>query len=311
MYNVWNEKYRPKTFDELVLPERIKAPLFAIAESGNIPTMLFHGSPGLGKTTAAYVIAKHIDAEVLFINASMEGNIDTIRTKVLQFASSVSMTGSKKITILDECDRMSAASQDSLKSFIEEYSANNTIIFTSNHTGRIIDALKSRCKSFDFNPLSFEKQEVVKMFLKRVFSILKTENVEFDQKIVAEFVIQRFPDLRSIVNELQSMSVSGKIDVSLLSVITDESFTDLIGLLKAKKFTSIRKWVTDHSNVEQDHIFDMLYKKSVDYINPSSLPELILLIGEYSYKSSFVPNKEINLTAFFTSVIMNQSITWK
>ncbi len=309
-HKIWSEKYRPITIDECVLPQRIKDQAKGLISSGNIPSLLFTGSAGIGKTTLAQAIAHEMGADFMKINASSEGNIDMLRTKLSQFASTVSFTDSRKITLLDEADGLSQTVQQALRGFMEEYSHNHTIIFTCNFSNKIIDAIKSRCNIFDFKITKEEKTELQLEFSKRVFKILDNEDVTYDKRIVAELVIKKFPDFRSVLNTLQGYAAGGNIDAGILLDMSDQVFASLITALKNNKFGDMRKWVAEHSDIDQTILYRTFYDKASELIQPKSIPELIMLLGEYSYKSSFVPDTEINTAAFLTSVMLS-SIEWK
>jgi DNA polymerase III delta prime subunit len=308
---ILSEKYRPKTIEDCVLPESVKNQIRGLIADGNIPSMLFLGGAGCGKTTLARAIAHEMNADVMFINASMEGNVDLIRTKLLQFASTVSFTDSKKITILDESDGLTQQAQQALRGFIEEFGKNHSIIFTANFAGKIIDPIKSRCKVIDFKITSKEKPGIAAKFMKRVMNILDIENIEYDKAAVASLVMKKFPDFRSILNELQGYSAGGRIDAGILSNLSEESFGILITALKEKKFGDVRKWVGEHSDLESTEMFRMFYDIANVQLQPKSVPEMILHLGEFSYKDYFVVDKEINRMAFLTTIMVSQNIVWK
>lgn len=308
---IWSEKYRPKTIDDTILPKHIKDQAKGIVESGKVQTMLFTGTAGVGKTTLAQAIANELSADFMKINASSEGNVDLIRTKLAQFASTVSFTDSRKITLLDEADGLTGQAQQALRGFIEEFSGNHSIIFTCNFSSKIIDPLKSRCKVIDFKISNAERVELSTQFLKRVLTILDAEGVEYDKRAVAELVMKKFPDFRSVLNELQGYAAGGKIDAGVLIDLSDDMFKELIAGLKAKKFNDVRKWTAEHTDIEPATLYRTFYDKSAAHLQPKSIPELILLLGEYSYKSAFVADQEINTMAFLTSVMLSENILWK
>jgi replication factor C small subunit len=308
---IWAEKYRPTSIEEIILPESTKEIARGLVKSGNLPSLLFTGSAGIGKTTLAKAIANDIGADFMQINASSEGNIDLIRTKLLQFASTVSFTDSKKITLMDECDGLTQSAQQALRGFIEEYSGNHTIIFTCNFESKLIDAIKSRCKKIDFKISNADKVELSTQFLKRVLDILDKEGVQYEKRVVAELVMKKFPDFRSVLNELQGYAAGGKIDAGILLDLSDDMFNQLLVSLKQKKFSEVRRWVAEHADIESATLFRMFYDKASQKIEPKGIPELILLLGEYSYKAAFVPDQEINTMAFLTSIIISDTIQWK
>lgn len=304
------EKYRPKTIDECVLPAKTKDMIKGFVSNGTLPSLLFVGGAGVGKTTVARAIANEIGADLLFINASMESGVDNIRTKVTQFASSVSFTDSKKITVLDEADGLSNASQQALRGFIEEFSGNHSIIFTANYANKIIDPIVSRCKVVDFKIPSADKPAIAAAFIKRIYSILKSESIDYDKEVIAELVMKKFPDFRSILNELQGYSAGGKIDSGILLNISESAFDSLITILKNKKFNDLRKWVSEHSDIDSDYFYDMFYKRAFDKLENKSMLVFIAILSEYSYRAQSAMNKDINKLSFLTE-LLKPEIVWK
>jgi DNA polymerase III delta prime subunit len=301
---LWVEKYRPKTIDECILPESLKQTFKEFIASGQLPNFLFSGTAGVGKTTVAKALCNEVGAEYLLINGSEESGIDILRTKIKSFASSVSLTDSKKVVILDEADYLNPNStQPALRAFIEEFSNNCRFIFTCNYKNRIIEPLHSRCSVVEFKIENNEKQEIAGSFFKRTSSILKGENIEFDQKVVAELITKHFPDWRRVLNELQRYSISGKIDAGILLNITEESFKDLVKNLKDKNFTEVRKWVAKNSDSDSINIFRQLYDTATINMEVASIPQLVLILADYQYKAAFVADHELNLMAALTEVM--------
>jgi DNA polymerase III delta prime subunit len=192
-----------------------------------------------------------------------------------------------------------------LRSFIEEFSANCRFIFTCNFKNRILEAIHSRCACIDFKIDNKDKQVLLGLFFKRATQILKQENVDFDQKVVAELITKHFPDYRRVLNELQRYSVSGKIDSGILVNMSQESFKDLIKMMKEKDFTNVRKWVGKNSDSDTVALFRELYDTSVTYMAPESIPQLVLILADYQYKSAFVADHELNIMAALTEVMAN------
>jgi DNA polymerase III delta prime subunit len=302
---LWVEKYRPKTIDECILPESLKQTFKEFISSGQLPNFLFSGTAGVGKTTVAKALCNEVGAEYLLINGSEESGIDILRTKIKSFASSVSLTDSKKVVILDEADYLNANStQPALRGFIEEFSANCRFIFTCNFKNRIIEPLHSRCSVVEFKIDNKDKQTIAAGFFKRATNILKDENIEFDPKVVAEVVTRHFPDYRRILNELQRYSVTGKIDSGILVNLSDESYRELVKNLKEKDFTSVRKWVAKNSDIETTQLFRDLYDKAVEFLEPKSIPQLVLILADYQYKAAFVADHELNTVAAMTEIMI-------
>lgn len=301
---LWVEKYRPQTIDECVLPQSLKNTFKEFIASGELPNFLFCGGAGVGKTTVAKALCNEVGAEYLFINGSEESGIDTLRYKIKNFASSVSLTNAKKVVILDEADYLNANStQPALRGFIEEFSNNCRFILTCNFKNRIIEPLHSRCSVIEFKIDNKEKPKIAAAFYRRVIDILSFEKVEADGKVVAELITKHFPDNRRILNELQRYSVSGKIDAGLLVNLGEESYNDLLKNLKSKNFTEVRKWVGQNSDVDTTEVFRRLYDKAVDTIEQGSIPQLVLILADYQYKAAFVADKEINMMAALTEIM--------
>jgi len=301
---LWVEKYRPQKIDDCVLPQALKDTFRQYVEQGELPNFLFAGSAGVGKTTIAKALCNEIGAEYLMINGSEESGIDTLRTKIKGFASTVSLTDAKKVVILDEADYLQANStQPALRAFIEEFANNCRFILTCNFKNRIIEPIHSRCSVVEFKIDSKDKQEIAATFFKRAVSILKQEQIDFDPKVVAELITKHFPDYRRILNELQRYSVSGKIDSGILVNMSEESFKSLIKLLKDKDFNEVRKWVSKNSDSDTTSLFRELYDSAANTIEPNSVPQMVLILADYQYKAAFVADHELNIMAALTEIM--------
>jgi len=303
---LWVEKYRPQTIDECVLPDALKKTFKEYIAQGELPTFLFSGTAGVGKTTVAKALCNEIGAEYIMVNGSEEGrSIDVLRTTIKGFATTVSLTDAKKIIIIDEADYMNAQSvQPALRSFIEEYSNNCRFIFTCNYKNKIIEPLHSRCAVIDFKIDNKDKQQLAGTFFKRATQILKQEGVEFDPKVVAELVTKYFPDYRRMLNELQRYSVSGKIDSGILLNLNEESYKDLVKNLKEKDYANVRKWVAKNSDADTVSLFRELYDTSASTMEAGSIPSLVLILADYQYKAAFVADHELNIMAALTEIMM-------
>ncbi|CAB4127236.1 HolB ATPase involved in DNA replication [uncultured Caudovirales phage] len=301
---IWEEKYRPQVIDECILPESIKNTFKDFVTKGRLSTMLLAGTAGVGKTTIAKALCNEVGADYIMINGSDEGRkIDTLRTIVKDFASSISLTGAKKVIIVDEADYMNADSvQPALRAFIEEFSNNCSFIFTCNFKNRIIEALHSRCTIVEFKIDPKDKQEMAAQFFKRATKILKQENIEFDPKVVAELVTKHFPDYRRILKELQRYSVSGKIDSGIFVNVSSDSYKELIMGLKNKDFTSVRKWVAGCDS-DTTTLFRHLYDNAINILDTSSIPQLVIILGDYQFKGAFVADQEINIMSAMTEIM--------
>lgn len=301
---LWVERYRPQKIDDCVLPKNLKETFKQFVQSGELPNFLFCGTAGVGKTTVAKALCNEVGAEYLLINGSEESGIDVLRTKIKSFASTVSLTDSKKVVILDEADYLNPNStQPALRAFIEEFSNNCRFIFTCNYKNRIIEPLHSRCAVIDFKIENNEKQEIAASFFKRTMNILTQENIVADQKVVAELVTKHFPDWRRVLNELQRYSVSGKIDSGILLNVTEESFKQLITNLRDKNFTEVRKWVAKNGDSDTINIFRQLYDTASANMEAASIPQLVLILADYQYKAAFVADHELNLMAALTEIM--------
>ena len=302
---LWVEKYRPKTIKDTVLPQSLKAVFQQFVDDQVIPNLLLSGRAGTGKTTVARAMLEELGCDYIIINGSMNGNIDTLRNDISNFASSVSLSGGRKYVILDEADYLNPNStQPALRNFMEEFSKNCGFILTCNFKNRIIEPLHSRCSVIEFTIPTAEKPKMASTFYKRVLHILQQENVESDAKAVASVVEKHFPDFRRTLNELQRYGATGKIDAGILINVQESSIKELIGLLKAKDFTHMRKWVGENLDTDPVLLFRKFYDLANETMKPAAIPQLVLLIAEYQYKQAFVADSEINIVAFLTEVMV-------
>ena len=302
---LWVEKYRPQKIDDCILPESLKRTFKDYVAQGELPHFLLCGTAGVGKTTIAKALCNEIGAEFVILNGSdTGGHIDTLRTTIKGFATSVSLTDAKKVIILDEADYLQANStQPALRNYMEEFSANCRFIFTANYKNRIIEPIHSRCAVIEFKIDTKEKQEIAAAFFKRATAILKQEGIEFDPKVVAELITKHFPDYRRILNEMQRYSVSGKIDSGILVNMSEESFKGLIKLMKDKDFTEVRKWVAKNSDADTTALFRELYDTASANMDVNSIPPMVLILADYQYKAAFVADHELNIMAALTEIM--------
>ena len=296
------EKYRPQTIEDCILPEGLKETFRKIVEKGELPNMMFTGSAGVGKTTVARALCNELDIDYMMINGSEDGNIDTLRGKIKQFASTVSLHGGQKVVILDEADYLNPQStQPALRGFIEEFSSNCRFILTCNFKNRIIDPLHSRCSIYEFN--LGNKAEMAQAFMARLQFILDSEHIIYDNAVIAELIMKYIPDWRRVINECQRYGMSGHIDTGILVTLSETSIKGLMEDLKAKNFKKMRKWVTDNIDVESSKLFRMIYDNMTDYVEPQSIPQVVLILADYSYKDSFVADHELNVVACMTEIM--------
>lgn len=305
---LWVEKYRPQTIADTILPKSLKSTFQTIVNTGEIPNLLFTGTAGVGKTTVAKALCNQLGLDYLLINGSEEGNIDTLRNKIKHFASTVSLQGGYKVVILDEADYLNPQStQPALRGFIEEFSNNCRFIMTCNFKNRIIEPLHSRCSVVEFNIAKKDMPELCGSFMKRVGNILSNENIEYDEPVIAELIMKHMPDWRRVLNELQRYSVSGKIDTGILVSLSEVSMGNLMSAMKDKNFKQMRQWVTDNIDQEPASLFRKIYDNMSDYVEPQSIPQLVLILADYQYKNSFVADHELNMVACCTEIMAGVS----
>jgi DNA polymerase III delta prime subunit len=302
---LWTEAYRPKTIADCILPERLKKPFQEYVNQKNIPNLLLAGGAGVGKTTVAKAMCEEIGCDYMVINGSDESGIDTFRNKIKTYASSMSLSGGRKVIIIDEADYLNPNStQPALRNAIEEFASNCSFIFTCNFKNRIIDPLHSRCAVIDFGLKNDEKSEMAGQFFKRVSGILQSEKVEFEPKVIAELVKKHFPDFRRVINELQRFSKFGKIDTGVLAQIGDVSISEIVKHLKEKDFGAIRKWVAT-TDVDATTLYRKIYDNLYDVLKPQSIPQAVVILADYQYKQAFVADQEINTVACLTELMVS------
>ena len=304
---LWVAKYAPKTIEDCILPESTKKTFQDFLNRGEIPNMLLAGPPGIGKTTVAKALCNELGVDVYVINGSDEGRfLDTVRNNAKNFASTVSLssTAKHKVVIIDEADNTGNDVQLLLRAFVEEFAGNCRFIFTCNYKNKIIEPLHSRCAVVEFGIKGKDKAKLAGSFFRRVQQILDKENVEYDEKVLAELVSKHFPDFRRVLNECQRYSVGGRIDSGILAAFSDVAVNDLIQNLKEKNFPEVRKWVV--SNLDNDvtvllrRIYDSLYSS----LENNSIPAAVLVLAKYQYQSAFVADQEINMLACLTELMV-------
>ena len=304
---LWVEKYRPKTIEDCILSKDIKETFSQFLKQKEIPNLLLSGTAGTGKTTVARALCEELGAYYIIINGSDEGRqIDTLRNKIKNFASTVSLTedANHKVVIIDEADYMNADSvQPALRNFIETFYNNCRFIFTCNYKNKIIPALHSRCTVIDFAIKNGQKVLTAKAFMERMSGLLKDENIEFDKKVLAELIQKYYPDFRRTINELQRYSVRGKIDSGILFSLSEANTKELVKTLKDKKFNDMRKWVVQNIDKEPASLFRGIYDSMYDSLDSKSVPQAILIIAGYQYKAAFVADHEINMVACLTEIM--------
>lgn len=301
---LWVEKYRPKTVAECILPDRLKKVFQSYVNQDKIPNLILAGSPGVGKTTLAVAMCEEIGLSYMFINSSEERGIDTLRTKIKNYGSTISLKSNRKVIILDEADNITPDAQAALRGCIEEFSAHCTFIFTCNFKAKLMDAIHSRCSVVDFQLQPEERPHMAVALLRRIEEILKSENVQYDRSVLFKLVERYFPDYRRTINEIQRFAASGPIDVGTLSHIASlKKFDDLIKYLKAKDFGETRKWLAMNADVNPATLFRSVYDNLYNTMMPEDIPQAVVIIAKYQYQSAFVSDQEINSMACLTEIM--------
>ena len=303
---LWVEKYRPQKVQDAILPKHLEKTFLQFVETGEIPNLLLCGGAGIGKTTVAKALCEQMGYDWIILNGSSEGDIDTLRNKITNFASTVSFSGNGKVVIYDEADYLTAVTQPALRNFIEEFSKNCRFIFTCNYKNKIIPALHSRCSVIEFTIPKEESPALAGNFFKRVTQILDEETVEFEKGTVASVVQKFFPDFRRTLNELQKISIGGRIDTEAANASGDIELKEVIDYCKQKDFHKMRKWVADSIHVsDAQDVYRTVYETMSEYLQPQSIPLVVLKIADYQYKNVHVADQEINMVAFFTEVMVD------
>ena len=301
---LWVEKYRPKTVDDCILPSELKKSFSEFVKDKHIPNLILSGSAGTGKTTIAKAMVEEIGSSWMLINGSEESGIDVLRTKIKNFASTVSLEGGRKYIILDEADYLNPQStQPALRGFMEEFHKNCGFILTCNYKNRLIEPLQSRCSNIDFTIRNGERVKLAESFFKRVQDILGQEQIKFEPKAIAELINKYFPDWRRCLNELQRYSTSGQIDAGILVNLSSENIKELVSFMKAKEFTNVRKWIVNNLDNDPSRIFRTIYNSLYDNLDHSTIPHAVVIIADYQYKSAFVADQEINMLACMTELM--------
>ena len=301
---LWVEQYRPKTVDDCILPQNLKSTFKEFVEQGNIPNVILSGGPGVGKTTIAKAVLDEIGATYMMINGSEESGIDVLRTKIKNFASTVSLEGGRKYLILDEADYLNPQStQPALRGFMEEFHQNCGFILTCNYKNRLIEPLHSRCSVIDFSIPKSEKANLAMDFMKRIEFILQSESVEYEKKVLAEGIQRHFPDWRRTLNELQRYSVSGCIDAGILIDMAEINIKELMLFMKEKEFTNVRKWVVNNLDMDSVRLIRSVYDSLYTFLDHSTIPHAVCILADYSYRGAFVADQEINTLACLTEMM--------
>jgi DNA polymerase III delta prime subunit len=303
---IWAEKYRPKTVEDCILPDRIIKAFRTYVTDKAIPTLLLSGPSGTGKTTSAIVLCEDIGLSYMMINGSTERGIDTLRTKIQKYASTVSLRGTRKVIIIDEADYLTPEAQAGFRGVIDEFSATCTFIFTCNTKSRIHDAILSRSTQIDYRLTGSERPEMARKLLRRVIDILNSEKVQYDKQVLVKFIERHFPDYRRVLNDLQYFSAQeGELNAGILVKINDvQKLSELMIYLKNKNFDAIRKWVVLNTEVDPSRIFRKIYDNLNSHLDPASIPNAVVIIARYQYQAAFAADAEINLVACLTELML-------
>ena len=301
---LWVEQYRPSDVSSCILPKNLKDTFSKFVVQGDVPNLILSGGSGVGKTTIAKAMLDELDCTHMMINGSEESGIDVLRTKIKNFASTVSLHGGRKYIILDEADYLNPQStQPALRGFMEEFHKNCGFVLTCNYKNRLIEPLHSRCSVIEFTIPNSEKPKLASEFMKRVALILDEQKVKYDERVVAEVINKYFPDWRRILNELQRYAPSGTIDAGILVNIAEVNIKELMVSMKNKEFTNVRKWVVDNLDNDPVKLYRRIYDNLYNYVDGSSIPHVVVILADYQYKSAFSADQEINMLACLTEIM--------
>lgn len=307
---VWSQKYRPKVIQDVIIPESFKESLLKYTADGAIPSFLFFSpSPGTGKTTLALAICEMMNVRPLFINASLDNSIDDIRMKVIQYATTASLFGaSRKVVILDEADRLSAAAQDALKGLMEHVSKNCSFILTCNTKSRISEPLVSRCIEVDFVYTKEEQKKVNLDIFKRVIQILEAEGVAHEKAPIAQLINMYSPDNRKIISEVQKYAKeNGCIDNGILGKLKGVDEATLLQAMKEKKYDEVKSWCFDNYERLGDDFYGRVFKSLGAVLVPQSIPQAVLIINTYQRYHATVPDRFVHFLAMMTELMMEMT----
>jgi len=295
--NLWTEKYRPQTLEEYVGNETIKNKISDYLSQGSIQNLLLHGVAGTGKTTLAKLISTNLNCDLLYINASDERGIDTIREKIIPFASSLGF-GDVKIVILDEADYITPQAQATLRNTMESFSANTRFILTCNYLERIISPLQSRCQTLEIKPPSKKEVGI------RCVDICEEEKIKWendDITVLKTIINAHYPDIRKIINTIQGSTVDGIVKIDEASLKDDLNEQIIQALSSKSKLSAIRQILADSGSREFDNLFKALYDNTIKFT--SNEGAAILIIAKYQYEYTFVLEKEICVAAMLNELL--------
>lgn len=298
---VWAEKYRPYKIDEVILPQRFKEPFFSYRDEDSLPNLLLSGPPGCGKTTVAQALLTEMGIDYFKINASLDGSKDMLRNEITNYATTMAIGGGRKCVLLDEADALSTQVQDSLRTFMEEFSKNCAFVLTCNHKNKISSALQSRTSLIEFSFSPEERKEMSREFFKRLGKICKSEGIEPDKEALVHLIKKHFPDMRRAIGELQKNVVEGKIQETVYRDPASETINELYSAMREKSFSKIRDWVSKCES-EEAEVYSKLFERAEKNVSKKSLPEMVVILARYQYQAAFALDREINMTACFVEL---------
>jgi DNA polymerase III delta prime subunit len=300
----WEEKYRPLTVADTILPEPLKAKFQSYINAGDVPNLLLNGKPGLGKTTIARAMLQELNSDVYIINGSLDRNIDTLRHDIMQFASTVSLAGGRKYVIIDEADYLNPQStQPALRTFMEDFKNNCGFILTCNWKNKIIEPLRdSRLAEIDFMIPKSLLPKMCMQFMKRVTAMLENEGITFEAAVLAKVITKYAPNWRKAIVELQAYATINKaIDVGMLASTNNESVHALIESMKEKNYTKVRQWAAE--NIDTTTIYRDLYDVADQYMESKYVPQFVITAAQYQHMATSCVDEEINTVGFLTEVM--------
>jgi len=304
---LWVQKYRPHKIDDCILPDRLKDLFRQQIKNKQIPNMVLSGGPGIGKTTVARALCEELGVNYMMINSSEDRGIDTLRTKIRNYASSMSFDGGYKVIILDEADGLTVDAQNAFRGAVEEYSGNCKFILTCNFKSKLIDAIHSRSTMIDFNLERKERAAMAGAFFKRMSVILTEEGIKHEKAVLAKIVEKFFPDYRRTINELQRFcSVTGELNTGTLAQMSSvRNVDELMKSLKDKNFKDMRKWIVANIDNDSAQILRSIFDEMNTYISDDTIPMACLIIAKYQYQAGMVADQEINMTACLTEMMVD------
>ena len=298
-HTLWVEKHRPKTLDTYIGNEQLKSKVQVYLDSGDLPHLLLFGKAGTGKTTLAKLLVNNIDCDYLYINASDENNVETVRSKVKNFASTMGFKD-YKVIILDECDYITPNAQAALRNLMETFSKHCRFILTCNFVERIIDPIQSRCQSFQVIPPN--KNDVAK----HLHNILTQEGVGYEREDLGIIVNSGYPDIRRVINGAQRQSIGGRLSIDKQSIVENDYKMKLLEILKTQDkknaFKNIRQLLADAKVTDFADLFRLLYDE-VDSYGSGKIADCILIIAKYELSDAQVVDKEINAMAMLIEIL--------